>query len=134
MAVCSYTTGQEVTFYYSDDCEDSIVANYGFLHPMIPRCASLEDLKSQNMQLSEQVEMLTGELMSTQNKLMAAEKTIQRLRNGCNFGDSHELGDIESSSTHTAGVRGNKDDTERSEGNHGRIRLISRRSMEDIGF
>jgi len=136
VAVCPYTSGQEVTFYYSDDCEDIIIANYGFSHPMIPRCPTMfEDLKVQITQLKDQAETLTDKLISTQNKLMEVEEEILRLRHGCNCncGDSsREVLFIESSTT---GMRGNnREDSEKSEGTHGRIRRITRRSMEEIGL
>ena len=43
IATCRFLKGQEVTFWYSDDCENIMIANYGFTDPMIPPCFSADD-------------------------------------------------------------------------------------------
>lgn len=45
IASCNFTAGQEVTFWYSDECEDIVIGNYGFSHPMVPKCPTADDLK-----------------------------------------------------------------------------------------
>ncbi len=131
VAVCPYTTGQEVTFYYSDDCEDIIIANYGFLHPMISKCPTLEDLKIQNMHLKDQVEAMTDAWVTIQNKLVKMEEEVKRLRHGCNCNSFPEY--VETSTISGVGMR-RDDHGEKNEGIHGRIRRITRRSMEEIGL
>jgi SET domain len=45
IASCTFIPGQEVTFWYSDECEDIVMGNYGFTHPMVPKCPTAEDYK-----------------------------------------------------------------------------------------
>lgn len=47
VATCFFLKGQEVTYWYSDDCDDIVIANYGFTHPMVPACPTTEELRQE---------------------------------------------------------------------------------------
>jgi len=58
IAACPFTKGQEVTFWYSSDCSDVIIANFGFLHPLVPKCEAPKDWKEKSMELKEKTKAL----------------------------------------------------------------------------
>ena len=87
IATCSFKAGQEVTFYYSSECADVIIANYAFLHPLVPPCTTLDEVKEkseewkiQAMDAEEklwkahhQVEVLMGEVLALESQLQSCE-------------------------------------------------------------
>ncbi|KAL3788589.1 hypothetical protein HJC23_005248 [Cyclotella cryptica] len=62
IATCPFETGQEVTFWYSSDCSDVMVANYGFLHPLVPPCTSFEDWKDRAEIFEEKARICEDEM------------------------------------------------------------------------
>lgn len=44
IATCRFLQGQEITFWYTDACEDVFMANYGFTQPgLVPKCPNAKD-------------------------------------------------------------------------------------------
>ncbi|KAL7536034.1 hypothetical protein ACHAXR_006876 [Thalassiosira sp. AJA248-18] len=69
IATCPFTKGQEVTFYYSSDCSDVIIANFGFLHPLVPQCAAPEDWEKKSDEWKEKTKMREKELWEVYRKV-----------------------------------------------------------------
>jgi hypothetical protein len=72
IATCAFCKGQEVTFWYSDDCDDVMIAVYGFTHPMVPKCATTQE----HRRMSEALERQTKEL---QAELEAKDELVRQL-------------------------------------------------------
>ena len=62
IATCPFTKGQEVTFWYSSDCSDVIIANFGFLHPLVPPCAPPEDWEKRSDEWRDTTKLREKEL------------------------------------------------------------------------
>jgi hypothetical protein len=62
IASCSFRKGQEVTFWYSDECDHVMVGIYGFTHPMIPPCPSAEEYRSQAEDWRRRAQVVEEEL------------------------------------------------------------------------
>ena len=87
IATCPFKAGQEVTFYYSSECADVIIANYAFLHPLVPPCASLDEVKEKSEEWKNQamvaeeklwkahrqVDVLKGEILALESQLQSCE-------------------------------------------------------------
>jgi len=87
VATCSFEVGQEVTFWYSSECSDVIIANYGFLHPLVPPCPApppeddvetIQKWKARAKHLEEQLwdaytdmDLLKDELIVMQSQLIS---------------------------------------------------------------
>lgn len=83
IATCAFRQGQEVTFWYSDECDHWMAAVYGFTHPLVPPCPSAEDYRRraedwqaraedharQLKQSQAEVDYLEGELVWLQDIL-----------------------------------------------------------------
>ena len=58
-----------MTFWYSSDCSDAIIANFGFLHPLVPPCAAPEDWEKKSDEWKEKTEMRERELWEVLRKV-----------------------------------------------------------------
>ncbi|KAL3904089.1 MAG: hypothetical protein SGARI_005087 [Bacillariaceae sp.] len=74
VATCPFRKGQEITFWYTDACEDVFMANYGFTMPMmVPKCASLKD------EASAAVKHLTRDLAIAYQELDRMDSQVDEL-------------------------------------------------------
>eukprot|EP00573_Skeletonema_grethae_P012144 CAMPEP_0201692386 /NCGR_PEP_ID=MMETSP0578-20130828/5287_1 /ASSEMBLY_ACC=CAM_ASM_000663 /TAXON_ID=267565 /ORGANISM="Skeletonema grethea, Strain CCMP 1804" /LENGTH=643 /DNA_ID=CAMNT_0048177747 /DNA_START=90 /DNA_END=2021 /DNA_ORIENTATION=+ len=87
IATCPFKAGQEVTFYYSSECADVIIANYAFIHPLVPPCTTLDEVKEKSEEWKiqamdakkklwkahHQVEVLMGEVLALESQLQSCE-------------------------------------------------------------
>jgi hypothetical protein len=81
IATCHFAKGNEVTFWYSSDCSDVIIANFGFMHPLVPTCTeeTKEDWKENNKQMREQKDMLETELWQTYEKVDLLKDALTKI-------------------------------------------------------
>jgi hypothetical protein len=86
VASCSFQTGQEVTFWYSDECDDIIAGSYGFTHPMVPKCPTAQDWRYTSEEWRGKAELLAeqlGEAYDDLNHLYEELEHAQDILNGC---------------------------------------------------
>ena len=69
IATCSFHKGEEVTFWYSNECDDVMMGVYGFSHPLIQPCRTNEEWRLDAADLEEELqgayddlELLEGQL------------------------------------------------------------------------
>lgn len=115
IATCPFKTGQEITFWYSSDCSDIIVANYGFLHPLVPPCKHSDDWKDKAERLEEKDRIREEEIWDVYRQMDLLKEELsdmdsQMLECGCRDGekklDQQKLRKESHSPRHEIGVRG----------------------------
>lgn len=122
IATCPFKTGQEVTFYYSADCSDVIVANYGFLHPLVPACTNNDDWKSRAEALEEKDEMREAVMWDLYQQMDLLREELSDLHSQlieceCEEGEKkisehQKLRRENHSARHDIGVRGHSHNTD----------------------
>jgi hypothetical protein len=90
IATCNFTKGQEVTFWYSDACDEIIMGNYGFTHPMAPKCPTMDDwkhhaehIKLQALELQEELDFAYHDLDRIDSELERVKQVLDKC-NCCN--------------------------------------------------
>jgi len=87
VATCSFLEGQEVTFWYSDDCDDIIIANYGFTHPMVPTCPGLEEWRKTSEIWKDHALFLSESLNEAYEEIDRMKTELNILRRRCSHVD-----------------------------------------------
>ena len=114
IATCDLMAGQEVTFWYTDDCADIVLANYGFTHPLVKRCLTGKEWQERSIMWQEAAEDL-------ERQLVVAWDEVDRLQGLLSECDSGE--DVLGNQAHGTQQQQKKPLREhRVRGNHGGIR------------
>jgi SET domain len=79
VASCEFRKGQEVTFWYSDECDHVMVGLYGFMHPMIPPCPSAEEYKRASGEWRRRAEELDAQLAESNQDLYRLDREASHL-------------------------------------------------------
>lgn len=79
IATCNFAPNQEITFWYTDDCEDIVLANYGFTHHMISKCP-IVDQDNESDRWRDRAHQLNNELSEALNNLQLMRKAINELQ------------------------------------------------------
>lgn len=97
IATCAFKKGQEVTFWYSNECDDVMVGVYGFSHPLVPPCKSSEEwrlradiLEEKLKDAHEDLKMLEDELEYVDSVLAECDCCHEEGKNGQNSRLRHE--------------------------------------------
>jgi hypothetical protein len=79
VASCNFRKGQEVTFWYSDECDHVLIGVYGFTHPIVPPCPTVEDYRRSSQEWQQQALLYQEQLQFLQNEFDAIEWEHRRL-------------------------------------------------------
>lgn len=97
VASCSFLKGQEVTFWYSDECDHVMVGVYGFMHPIVPSCPSAEEYRrsgeewrSRAKELERQLYEATQDLYQLDGELLRLRGILKSCGDCCHFDEKKE--------------------------------------------
>merc|ERR1711862_644095 len=89
IATCNIKQGDEITFWYTNDCKDVVYANFGFSHSLIPSCDDhnnnnnsllLLEYKERNNRLINRLKLLQNELVSSWENVEQLQLIIQEMQ------------------------------------------------------
>jgi SET domain len=82
IATCAFKKGQEVTFWYSNECSDVMIGVYGFSHPLVPACKSSEEWRLRADTLEEELKDAYDDLKLLEEELEYVEAKLVQCGNG----------------------------------------------------
>mmetsp|Transcript_8044 Transcript_8044/g.9281 ORF Transcript_8044/g.9281 Transcript_8044/m.9281 type:complete len:723 (+) Transcript_8044:178-2346(+) len=134
IATCSFLQGQEVTFWYSDSCDEIMIANYGFTHPMIGPCPSMEEWQKRADIWKKYAQSLEKTLDQAYDEFY---HTLQELSCNCDDDDTIDVRDdtnLAGSKSMTVKKKRKKVDQYQhdEEDIHGGVRRTKQREAEDL--
>jgi hypothetical protein len=111
VAACAFDTGQEVTFYYSDACEDVMVGAFGFTHPMVPPCPTLSDYQRQTEEWKREAVLARDYLLDAYDEIVELRDEMDQLREAlrdCDCDHGLDIPDDDEAELQAAHVRGSQ--------------------------
>jgi len=76
IATCSFHKGEEVTFWYSNECDDVMMGVYGFSHPLIQPCRTNEEWRLYAADLEEELQAADNDLELLEGQLDMLEAIL----------------------------------------------------------
>lgn len=89
IATCAFKKGQEVTFWYSNECDDVMVAVYGFSHPLVPQCKSSEEWRLRSNAIEEKLKDAHKDMKMLEDELEYVEAILDDC-DCCDEKEKHE--------------------------------------------
>lgn len=85
-----------MTFWYSSDCADAIIANYGFMHPLVPSCITTEDWEKEGSEWREKTKKREKELWEVYRRVDLLKDELAELERkliscGCDDGEKKHI-------------------------------------------
>jgi SET domain len=124
IATCPLQQGQEITFWYSNECADVMMGVYGVSHPLIPPCPSSDEWR-------RQVNTLEEKLQSAYNDIIQLEETLEAVEALVLWDDEDGGGEGDDTDGSTHGLRHETEHVagRRRKGNHGILRRTGSREF-----
>ena len=76
IATCHLVAGQEITFWYSNECRDVMMGMYGLTHPLISPCPTNDELQYRNKLLEQKLHDAYNDMKMLEDDLEYVEKVL----------------------------------------------------------